>query len=425
MPDFAKKIVISVFGSLGDLHPMIALGQGLQARGHQVVLAASRIYQEKIEGEGLGFAHLRPEHDYDQRIVDELFHRMRGPETLIKKYVLPYVRDSFHDLRRALEKADLLINAPMCYVGPTVAEVLGLPWVHAQLQPFGYFSVYDPPVLQQWPITERWHNRGPLFWRTLFGLLKIIGDTWPQSVYRLRKESGLPKGKNPIFEGFSPYLNLALFSGRFAAPQPDWPPNTYATGFLFHDRMRPGEPEALPPPIQAFLSAGEPPVVFTLGSSVVRTSTSFFKTSIQAASALNCRAIFLAGEQQPPLPLTERMLWWDWAPYSALFPHAAVVVHQGGIGTCAQAMRAGKPTLVVPHGFDQPDNAARLRRLGVSRTIYPEAYTEAQVVRELSTLLSDPAYAQKAVLLGQAIRAEDGLNAACDHIEATLKRHKG
>lgn len=418
----SRHIVISVYGSLGDLHPMIALGQGLQARGHGVTLAAPLLYQVKIESEGLGFAPLRPNIDYDQGIVDELFDRVRGPETLIKKYVLPYMQESYDDLAAALQGADLLINSTMVYMGATAAEVRGLPWVSAQLQPFSYFSTLDPPVLPQFLITEKCHGWHPLFWYTFFGLMKQVGNAWTGPIDRIRRNLGLPRSKNPIFENVSPYLNLGLFSRDFAVPQPDWPPITKATGFLFHDRMTENE-DGLPKRVRQFFEAGEPPVVFTLGSSVVRTSSSgFFKTGMAVAKALNCRAVFLAGEQQPPGPFDENMLWWDWLPYSAIFPHASVVVHQGGVGTVAQALRAGKPTLVVPHGFDQPDNAARLQRLGVSRTVYPERYTEARVLRDLKILLEEPGYQQRAQALGERIRQEDGLNAACDEIEALLAR---
>jgi rhamnosyltransferase subunit B len=98
----SKHIVMTVFGSLGDLHPMMALALGLQARGHQVTIAASRLYQEKIVLEGVGYAPLGPEvlDAQDSRIFDELFDLKRGPEILIRKYLLPFVRDTALDLRQ-------------------------------------------------------------------------------------------------------------------------------------------------------------------------------------------------------------------------------------------------------------------------------------------------------------------------------------
>jgi rhamnosyltransferase subunit B len=418
----SKHIVMTVFGSLGDLHPMMALAMGLQARGHRVTIAASRLYQEKIVQEGIGYAPLGPEvlDAQDSRIFDELFDLKRGPEILIRKYLLPFVRDTALDLRPLLEKADFLINSPTVYAGPVLAEALKIPWTSVALQPFIYFSAYDPPVLPQLPLTEFGHRLGPGFWKVFWYLLKRSCDNWPQTVYQLQKELGVPNRGNPLFEGqYSPYLNLALYSPHVAPMQPDWPPHTQVTGFLFYDRMKPKE-EQLPPAMQEFLNAGEPPVVFTLGSSVVKTTTSFYETSMQAVQALGCRAVFLAGENQPSIAPNERMFWWDAVAYSALFPYAAAVVHQGGMGTTAQVLRAGKPMLVVPHGFDQPDNAARMKKLCLSRTVYPDQYCQKRVTRELKMLLGDSSYQKSAAEMGQLIRSEEGLKIACDSIEAVL-----
>src|SRR5262249_3919085 len=159
-----------------------------------------------------------------------------------------------------------------------------------------YFSAYDPPVLTPILMSEQWHDWPVWFWNTLLALAKGSTASWPQAIYQLRREHGIGDRGNPIFEGqFSPDLNLALFSPQIAPPQRYWPLNTPATGFIFYDKMKLDE-EALPLGIQEFLRAGEPPIVFTLGSSVVNTSTDFYETSLQAAQALNRRAILVAGD---------------------------------------------------------------------------------------------------------------------------------
>lgn len=416
-----RHIVMTVFGSLGDLHPILALALGLKDRGHRVTIAASRLYQEKIEFEGLEFVSLGPDFlDTDQQVFNELFDPRSGPETLIRKYLMPYVRETAQTLRSLLAEADFLINSPTIYAGPVVAESLGLPWASIALQPFLYFSAYDPPVLPQFSLSRYGQNLGPVVWKAFYRLMKQSCADWSQEVYRLQEDLGVSRQGNPLFEGqFSPYLNLALFSPTVGPPQPDWPNNTQVPGFLFYDRMKPDEQE-LPPAVQKFLECGEPPVIFTLGSSVVKTATSFYDVSIEVVRKLNCRAVFLAGDQKPASMLNDRMLWWDAVDYSALFTHAAAVVHQGGMGTTAQVMRAGKPMLIVPHGFDQPDNAARLSRLGVSRTIYPRQYQVKRVVQELSLLLGNPEYAQKALAMATQIQLEDGLRNACDQVELAM-----
>ena len=149
----------------------------------------------------------------------------------------------------------------------------------------------------------------------------------------------------------------------------------------------------------------------------------FFRESAAAARQLGARAVLLIGNQ--PLEewacnLPASVFLADYVPYSMLMPHTAAIVHQGGIGTTAQALRAGKPTLVVPWSHDQPDNAHRVQRLGVSRTLNRARYTSAAAATELRQLTDRPEYANAASSLRDRMAAEDGLKAACDVVEAKL-----
>lgn len=99
------------------------------------------------------------------------------------------------------------------------------------------------------------------------------------------------------------------------------------------------------------------------------------------------------------------------------------MVHHGGIGTTAQGLRAGVPTLIVPFAFDQPDNAAHAARLGTSRTLYRKDYRGDRLVKELDVLLSKPQYASKAAAVGERLREERGTENACDLIEDFLRKH--
>jgi UDP:flavonoid glycosyltransferase YjiC (YdhE family) len=110
----------------------------------------------------------------------------------------------------------------------------------------------------------------------------------------------------------------------------------------------------------------------------------------------------------------------DYAPYSKLFPEAAAIVHQGGIGTTGQALKAGKPTLVVPFAHDQPDNARRCERLAISQTLPFKRCSVGGMVRALKALTENPSYSQRAATIGQKVRTEDGVEAACAAIEALL-----
>jgi rhamnosyltransferase subunit B len=156
-----------------------------------------------------------------------------------------------------------------------------------------------------------------------------------------------------------------------------------------------------------------------VGFSAVTVAGRFYEESIVAARALGRRAVLVGkriSTEQVALP--EGVISCDYAPFSQLFPRTVAVVHAGGIGTTGLAMRAGRPMLVVPFAHDQPDNAERLRRLGVVCTISGSRYTASRAVPELRQLLDDSSYSQRALEVNGRMRDEDGVRVACDALEA-------
>jgi UDP:flavonoid glycosyltransferase YjiC (YdhE family) len=211
-----------------------------------------------------------------------------------------------------------------------------------------------------------------------------------------------------------------LFSPLLAAPQPDWPARAHATGFPFFDHD-----QGNPPELQRFLDSGEPPVVFTLGSAAVGAAGDFFQESAAAAHRLGLRAVLLVGRDprnKPKTKLPPGVIAVPYSPHAAIFPRACVVVHQGGIGTTGEAMRAGRPMLVVPYSHDQPDHAARLVRLGVARSVRREHYNSAVAAREILTLLEQSRYADCAMRIGAGVRSETGVATACDQLCGLLRQ---
>ena len=146
----------------------------------------------------------------------------------------------------------------------------------------------------------------------------------------------------------------------------------------------------------------------------------FYRESIKAATKLNRRAVLLMGENLPPENLSQNIIVAKYAPYSQIFPHACEIVHQGGIGTAAQALRSGRPTLIMPYTYDQPDNADRLEHLGTSRTISPKQYCSSRVVKQLRKLLENPKYASEAKEISKIVQADNGVAVACDAIEKQI-----
>jgi rhamnosyltransferase subunit B len=435
-----SKIVVTTIGSLGDLHPQIAIALELQQRGHKIVFAAQSGYQAKIEALGFEFHQLRPDSTAleDPQEMARMMDLKTGSEYIVRQWLMPNLRDTYTDLMAISQDADLIIAGEIVYPARLVAEKLGIPWVTSLLQPAAFFSADDPSVLPLLPFAAQLPKFGRLFNQVIKQLLIILTKSWAEPIHQLRKELGLsPLSGNLLMDNkCSPYLVLVLFSSVLAQPQPDWPQNTIVTGFTFYDGDSPSErlllgqprpyrqqdPAEFPQALQEFLKTGAPPIVFTLGSAAVMTPGNFYQESIEAAKQLKRRAILLIGENPPPANLPPEMIAVDYVPYSQIFPHACAIVHQGGIGTTAQALRAGVPTLIMPYSHDQPDNAARVERLGTSRTIQRQQYTAASATKELRELLENSKYADQAAEIGRVLPSENGVKVACDAVEKQLKK---
>jgi UDP:flavonoid glycosyltransferase YjiC (YdhE family) len=345
----------------------------------------------------------------------------KGTEHGLRDFLFPALRQTYDDLLDAAtkpERADLLLLGELNYAGPLVAEVTGIPWASYVLAPLSFFSAFDPPVLPGYPRLAR-ADRAPGFGRVIKRVARFVSRKWPEPIYELRRELGLPRGANPLFDAkHSPYLVLALFSRVLGTEQKDWPQNTKITGFCYYDAEAGNH--ALPTNLEAFLAAGPPPVVFTLGSAAVLTAGKFYEFSARAAIRLGIRAVLLIGSDprnRPRTKLPESLCVAEYAPYSALFSRASLVVHQGGVGTTAQCLRAGKPMLIVPFSHDQPDNSRRMQWLKVARVMQRANYTPLRVARRLRTMLATPLLAQRAESVARKLSHEDGVRTACDALE--------
>jgi UDP:flavonoid glycosyltransferase YjiC (YdhE family) len=372
-----------------------------------------------VQREELGHVTVGPELDPDDRaIVARVMDPVRGPEVLIREWLMPQLEASFEQLRRAAGDADLLVTHPVTFAAPVVAHVLRLPWVSTVLAPMSFFSVTDPPVVAPLAHLEWLRRLGPVYGRVLRWMADRATRTWVEPVHRLRRAHGLDTAVNPLLDGqFSPMLTLALFSPVLGEPQRDWPAPTRQTGFVFYNAAL-----EMPPDLETFLDRGSPPVVFTLGSSAVGAAGTFYAESVAAARRLGVRAVLLTGgvAENERVESSAGQMLVATAPHQTLFPRAAAVVHHGGVGTTGQALRAGRPTLVVPHAHDQADNAARVVRLGVARSIPAQAYTAEGVAAALERLLNDDAYASQAAHVAARVQREGGAAAAAEAIDAVL-----
>ncbi|MGA8042134.1 MAG: glycosyltransferase [Terracidiphilus sp.] len=427
MTETDVRIVLSNIGTFGDINPLIALSLELKRRGHVPVLALPNVFRPKIEPLGLEFRAVRPDIDPNNSILVEMVYDVKhGTEHGLRNFLFPSLRQTYDDLLAAAtepERADLMLVGELNYAGPLVAEVTGIPWASYVLAPLSFFSAYDPPVLPPFPAlahVDRYAGMGHVMNR----LARWTTRAWPEPIYNLRRELGLGRGTNPLFDAkHAPELVLALFSRVLGVPQKDWPPHTLITGFCFYDADAGNS--ALPAHLEEFLAAGDAPIVFTLGSAAVLAAGDFYEVSAKAAMKLGRRAVLLIGtdpKNRLKQALPPSICVAEYAPYSALLPRAKLVVHQGGVGTTAQCLRAGKPMLMMPYSHDQPDNARRMRRLGVARTIQKSKYTADRVAEMLRAMLDDAELTARAASVAEQLQREDGVKTACDALEAVHAR---
>ena len=268
-----------------------------------------------------------------------------------------------------------------------------------------------------WPLA--WQVPWTPFWvrRALVRTVDRIADRkLCPAINAVRAEIGLPPVRRMLSEWLhSPDRVIAVFPEWFASPEPDWPAQTIVTGFPLYDEADVAE---IPRELEPFVAAGDPPLVFTPGSANVH-GRAFFEAAADACVRLGRRGILLTRhpEQLPP-GLPETVRHFDYVPFSALLPRCGALIYHGGVGTLAQGLKAGLPHLVMPMAFDQPDNATRLKRLGVGTALKPRQFTGPRVAHALEGLLASGDVARRTAELADRLRNESPIGETCDAIEA-------
>lgn len=414
-----STVLLATVGSSGDIRPMMAIGSALQRRGHAAKIVANAHFAPVAAAEGLAFEALGDEAAYERLLADaNLWDPRRAFNVLVDHVVTPNVR-AFYDLIARHDPARTLVVATGMLFGAAVAhEKLAVPYATVHLQPVGFRSLVEPAVLGGFAIPGWW----PRWLRRLyFGVLDtlLVDREIGKAVNPVRRDLGLPPAAGFMGERFhAPQLTLGLFPPWYAPPQPDWPPQTRLTGFVDGPEPR-GDLSA---DLLTFLEAGEPPLVFTAGTSMQH-GRDFFASAVAASARLGRRAV-LATQYREQLPeaLPENVCHVVYAPFRRLLPRAAAVVHHGGIGTVAAALSAGVPQLTMPLSHDQPDNAHRLERLGVGATLLPRQFSAARAAEVLGDLLADPAVRGRAAALAPRVDYAAALEETCEALEQLLPR---
>lgn len=414
-------LVVVALGSYGDVLPLLGLALALERRGHTVTFVTNGHFGDLVRRTGLDFQALGTAADYATLVHHpDLWHPRRGWRligTALVSDALPQAYSALCALIRSEHAA--VIGSSLAFAARLVQETHRIRGVTVHLSPGVFHSAYEAPAIPglsmpAWlPVAVK---RG--MWTVLDRV--AVDPVVKPALNRFRRELGLPPVSRVFHEWLhAPDLVVAMFPAWFGAPQPDWPPHTRVTTFPLYDDV---DGAALPPALEAYLDEGAPPLVFTPGSGMSQ-DAQFFAEAVSACRRLGRRGLFLTqypAQLPPALPAGIRHF--PYVPLSRLLPRCAALIHHGGIGTCAQALRAGIPHLVRPLSFDQFDNAARLVRLGVGVRVPRRAFRAPRVARRLEDLLGSSAVAAGCRAIARRFTDGDPLRETCEVIESAINR---
>lgn len=405
-------------GTRGDVQPYVALGLGLRAAGHDVRIATS--------ADGTGFARERgldavPVTEGAARWMDwlaaapsrtrpdRLLRALRPRAGALEAALAGLVREAW----RAARGSDLLLSsATGFWAGQPIAGALGVPHVAAFIQPWHPTSAFPNlywPELSAAPAWARSSYNRATHLLTLWGLRRLFGRARRRALEATLGAAGTARyGSDP--------LTLYGFSPSWIAPPADWSERAVVTGFWF---LRDGAGWRPPPELAAFLATGPPPVYVGFGS-LAGVRPRLVQLAVEALARAGLRGL-VAGFGE----LQGGMMRIGDAPHDWLFERVAAVVHHGGAGTAAAALRAGRPSVAVPFLHDHAFFARRLCASGVAPPPVPAARVTAALLQAaIERAAADRGMAARAARLGEEVAAEDGVGRAVELIERRYPRRE-
>ena len=421
------KVLILTMGTRGDVQPYIGLAQELQRRGHEAVLGAPERFADLVTEHGVVFAGMD---DGPLRVLDSgsavgevAAGGLRAKVALMRRMPTMFTR-VFEDCWQIASSglgagADVIVHNGQIMSGQHVAEKLGVPAVLALPTP-----LYVPTRAFAWPGQQLPSWLPAMANRATYAGMKAPAMMFGRTVDRWRDGLGLPRrrGRHDPLRAPCGERVLVLHAMSLAVvPRPaDWPPSAQVTGHWFADR-----PTATtgPLPERAVLDGWNEPVVFVgFGSMAGPDPAAATQEILEALRMAGARGVLAAGwgglgEVSSPADVFVT----GEVPHETVFPQMAAVVHHGGAGTTAAAVRAGVPQVMCPFVADQPFWGRRMHQLGVApEPIARPRLTVPALAAAIRRAVSDQQMIDAARLLGERVRAENGVGVAVDMLEQAV-----
>lgn len=409
-------VLLTPFGSAGDVYPLIGIGSELQRRGHRITMITNAYFEDLSRRAGFDFVPFSSREDYFRLISNpDLWHPQKAVPLLAESSVIPAIPVIYRLIEQHYRPGETVVVAGSLAMGARIAqEKLGVPLTMIHLQPAVFRSRYEPPMHPG----LTWIAKVPTGLRpAVFRLMDyMIDGIYAKPLNDFRRQLGLPAVKRVMDQWWhSPEQTLAMFPDWFAARQPDWPACVTMVDFPLYDAA-PLEP--MPAELDQWLMQGDAPIVFTPGSAM-KTGSDFFAASAAACEKLGRRGLLLTRyPEQLPRSLPALVRHFSYAPFAALLPRAVAFVHHGGIGTVAQGLAAGTPQLVMPCSYDQLDNATRVQKLGAGLSLPRPEYQPDAVAANLRRLLTEPQFRQHCRQHAAACGTHNGISVAADLMES-------
>lgn len=416
------RILIVGKGGYGDMFPMFAIAQALQANGHAVDIAAEGHHGDAAKQINIPIIRLDPE-DKDRQFEGNGFlTQLRRAAEVLQTLSPRHIETEYEILLAIAGNYDLIIGNQLAYCGAMVAKKTGKPWVFCAPSPLAFPSRLAAPLFPYLHSLQKKSMAYSGTQRPYIALARAVSNLMMTPVVRQQRKLGLGYSGHPRFEGlYSEHLNLLMTSPALVTQQPDWPSNTVLAGFSWF------EPEFMQGQLKLdnlaqFIDSGPPPIVFAPGGSKRTQPGQFFIESIKACRALGVRGIILAAQRfHQDIPSSPDILVTGYLPYSKLLQHASAVVHSAGIGAIGWGLRHAVPSLLVPSSWDQFDNAYRTEQKNLALVMSQREYKADTIAKNLHALLNNQEQLQLIKACSSQIAREDGARVACDQIETILQ----